>query len=400
MPKRSFLFLQGVASPFFQRLALALVRNGHGVHRINFCGGDVHFWRGLPSSDFTAPVDELERFLAERLDRTGVSDLVLFGDRRPWHRRAIQAARSRGLRIWVFEEGYFRPHWITLERGGVNAASSLPRRAEEVRRRAALLPEPAPPRPVGPSMLSRALYDMRFHLASYLGRRRFPAHRTHRPVAPSLEYAGWIRRYSRRPYYDWVSRRRTEALLRSNTPFFLLPLQLNADAQILAHSPFAGIQEAVRHVVASFVDHAPADCRLVIKNHPLDTGLLDHPGFVHRLAVEFALGQRLLYLEGGELQPLLERCRGVVTVNSTVGLSALERNVPVVALGKTIYDMEGLTCQGGLDRFWSDPAAPDPVLFQDFRRVVLHHSQINGGFYSHRGIRMAVSGSVERLLAG
>ncbi|WP_458339329.1 capsular polysaccharide export protein, LipB/KpsS family, partial [Bordetella pertussis] len=36
----------------------------------------------------------------------------------------VALARASGVRVHVFEEGYFRPHWVTLERGGVNAHSS------------------------------------------------------------------------------------------------------------------------------------------------------------------------------------------------------------------------------------------------------------------------------------
>ncbi|MDR5641744.1 capsular biosynthesis protein, partial [Burkholderia cenocepacia] len=41
--RRSFLALQGTASPFFCRLAAALRQHGHDVVRINFCGGDLAY---------------------------------------------------------------------------------------------------------------------------------------------------------------------------------------------------------------------------------------------------------------------------------------------------------------------------------------------------------------------
>jgi capsular polysaccharide export protein len=44
---RSFLFLQGLASWFFDRLGRALIERGHAVHRVNFNGGDRLFWRLL-----------------------------------------------------------------------------------------------------------------------------------------------------------------------------------------------------------------------------------------------------------------------------------------------------------------------------------------------------------------
>jgi capsular polysaccharide export protein len=48
--------------------------------------------------------------------------------------------------------------------------------------------------------------------------------------------------------------------------------------------------------------------------------------------------------------------------SSTVGCQALARGVPVMALGKAIYDIAGLTHQGELDEFWNAPEAPDPIV--------------------------------------
>jgi capsular polysaccharide export protein len=50
---------------------------------------------------------------------------------------------------------------------------------------------------------------------------------------------------------------------------------------------------------------------------------------------------------------VLAPAAGVVTVNSTAGLQALREGKPVVALGRALYDMPGLTFQGArplLDR--------------------------------------------------
>ena len=124
---RSFLFLQGVASPFFACLADRLLSAGHLVFRINFNGGDMAYWFGKPSWRFREKVDELPAFLDNKIRIFGITDIVLFGDRRPIHRPSIEWAKQQGIRIHVFEEGYFRPYWVTLERDGVNAHSLLPR---------------------------------------------------------------------------------------------------------------------------------------------------------------------------------------------------------------------------------------------------------------------------------
>jgi capsular polysaccharide export protein len=53
-------------------------------------------------------------------------------------------------------------------------------------------------------------------------------------------------------------------------PYYLLPLQLNSDAQIRDHCRFDDMNGVMEFVLESFATHAAGDARLVIKNHPLD----------------------------------------------------------------------------------------------------------------------------------
>ena len=125
--RRSFLFLQGLATHLFVRLGDALAARGHAVHRVNFNAGDRLFWKRPNATDFTGTNDQWPAALEALIATHGVTDLVMFSDCRPRHVSAIALARRYGVRPWIFEEAYMRPGYITLEQGGVNAHSSLPR---------------------------------------------------------------------------------------------------------------------------------------------------------------------------------------------------------------------------------------------------------------------------------
>src|SRR5690606_2524647 len=156
----------------------------------------------------------------------------------------------------------------------------------------------------------------------------------------------------------------------------------------------------LRVVMESFARLCRPDAVLVVKNHPLDPGLVDYRSHIAKLCNEFGLSvNRIIYLESGSLPALLNHTRGVVTVNSTVGGSALVHARPLIALGDAIYDMPGLTFQGPLDDFWRYQRRPDSRLFRWFRNTVIHTTQVNGGFYSRHSIRMGVAGAVPRLLS-
>ncbi|PAT36620.1 capsule biosynthesis protein [Vandammella animalimorsus] len=402
--KRSFLFLQGPCTPFFARLAAGLRGLGHAVHRLNFCAGDALYWASQgPAQRFVrSPGGELDAELRATLaalyQRHGITDQVLFGDQRQVHLPAVAQARAQGVRTHVFEEGYFRPAWITLEREGVNARSLLPRDIRWYQEAGPHLPEPVPQAFAAP-FYKRATHDVAYHLAGLLNPLCFPRYRTHASVSAPLEYAGYLRRFALLRRIGAHERRRALAIANGAAPYFLLPLQLNGDAQIRAHSRFTHMGQVIELVLQSFAAHAPPQARLVIKNHPLDMGLMPYGRLISQAARRLDLQERVDYLEDGDLQTLARQARGVVTVNSTAGLVALEQGAPTLTLSDPIYNLPGLTSQMPLDAFWREAAPPDASLFASFRRCVVHATQINGGFYCTHGMSLAVAHSLPRLLA-
>src|SRR5207253_4082469 len=98
--------------------------------------------------------------------------------------------------------------------------------------------------------------------------------------------------------------------------------------------------------------------------------LVDWAAITGYLAVELGIADRVVILDGGDLGKILARWPVVVMVNSTVGTLALAGRLPVMALGKAVYDITGLTYQGELDDFWRAATPPDAALFDAFRRVL------------------------------
>ena len=395
--RRSFLFLQGVCSPFFVRLANRLKADGHRVFKVNFNTGDWVYWGGRSAWNYRGPISGLGYFLEGKYRAFGITDQILFGDCRPIHRLAVEHGKVCGIRTHVFEEGYFRPYWVTLERGGVNGYSSLPRDPQWYMDVGARLPEYVRGRPFHSSINIRAVHDVAYHLAGFYNPVLFPHYRTHAPVNAAVEYLGYVRKLPRLLLQKQRDKTQVEELTRNSALFFLLPLQLASDAQIRDHSRFDDMAGVLVYVMESFARHAPPEAKLVIKNHPLDPGLVDYPGIILKLSNRFSLAGRVQYLESGEVEDLLRHAHGTVTVNSTVGALSLDLNCPTIALSNPIYNLPGLTFQGDLDTFWRAGVRPEAELFRVFRNTVIHTTQVNGGFYSRQGITLAVE-NCRRLL--
>lgn len=395
--RRSFLFLQGLSTPLFFKLGQSLRRQGNRVSRINICAGDYLFWPDLEAVRYNGRFSKWSHFLSRFLVEHEITDIVLFGDRRPYHRVAIALAAQRGITVHSFDEGYLRPDWITMESGtdwrAELASGDLALRAEH-------LPSPSQHQRVAGGFAQRALWDVAFHAVNMAARPLFPFYVRHRPKHPLVEGLGWVRRASKR----WRVRRAAAEvqgrLLHSQAPFFLLPLQLDSDFQIRHRSPFKNMGEVMEHVFASFAAHAPAGSELVVKVHPLDNGLIDRPRQVASLAAEHGLADRVRLIDGGHLPTLIGASRGVVVVNSTTGLTAMHQRKPTFALANPIYKLPGLVSPGTLDRFWAHGEPPRPELIAAFERVLADRCQVNGSYFTSAGMDLAVRNIMLRLTHG
>jgi capsular polysaccharide export protein len=389
--------LQGLSTPFFARLAGAIAARGHRVEKINLSGGDRLFWPRLGAVDYRGRFADWRSFLGMFLHERGVSDVVLFGDCRPYHRIAVDLARSRGIAVHVFEEGYFRPDWITLEANGTNAHSPLPREAEAYLAEAAETGEPEPGRPVSGGITRRVRWEMLNQTATLLLAPLYPHYKRHRSHHPLSEMLGWTKRLLKRPFERRYAERLSAYLEAARPDYYLLPLQLETDYQIRRHSRFKSMAHVMETVLESFARSAPRGSLLLVKLHPLDNGIANFRRQARRIARRLKLGRRVLVMDGGHLPTLLAKSQGVVVVNSTTGLSALHHGRPVTVLGSAIFDIAGLTFRGPLDRFWRDAAIPNAELFKAFRKVVLKRAQMNGSFFTDAGMQVAIDAALKKI---
>lgn len=374
------LLLQGPVGPFFRRFARDLEQAGAQVFKVNFNGGDWLFYP-FKSFNFCGGMSDWPTYLEALLDRLNIEVVLLFGDCRPLHRLAHEIAHRRGLEIGVFEEGYVRPDYITLERFGANGNSLIPRNP------IFYLNNPMPcveqPLPVSSTFWFAALWAVLYYLVAGLMRPFFPNYRHHRTLT-WLECLPWLRSLWRKGYYALKERSVSTKLTGELAGrFFLAPLQVHNDAQLHVHSGFDSMAQFIDEVMESFAGHAPRNTVLVIKHHPMDRGYCDYTGFIAMRIRLLGLEGRCFYIHDQHLPTLLKLARGVVVVNSTTGLSALFHGAPLKVCGNAIYDMKGLTFCGPLAGFWrsAQHAKPNRHLFRCFHSYLVRHTQLNGSFY-------------------
>ncbi len=381
--------LQGPGSPFFRQLAAELVTQGVAVRKINLNLGDTRFFPRPNAVYFRDRFENWSEFLIAQLDRENIDSIALFGETRPYHHRAIEIASSRGIPIFVFEEGYVRPDYVTIEIGGVNGKSRLMDqplahiRCQNYENGKS--PARIAARPVGNTFYAMMLKSIQYWILVDFGKVFFPHYKHHKPTSFS-EFRPWIVSAYRKLKHAAVDRSVVERLLKNDRPYFLVPLQVHRDSQIIRDSPYPSVGHFIHEILQSFAEHAPADHYLLFKHHPLDRGHTDYTALLKSVSEKLGCQTRVSYARDAHLPTLLKHACGTVTINSTVGLSSLVHETPVKPMGRAIYDRPGLTPECSLNNFWNNPGKVDPDLVEIFMNELVDACQVNGNFYRTRVI--------------
>jgi capsular polysaccharide export protein len=400
-PERStVLFLQGPPSLFWRELAEAFEAAGSKVLRINLSAADWLYWRKSGAVNYRGSLGDWPAYIRRVLVDNGVTDVLYYADRLPYHAVAAEIAESLGVRATSIEFGYLRPDWLTVERGGAGARCHFPEDPETIRRIAAAVPEVELDVRYSHSFRHEAFNEVFYNLVAYFGRPFFPRYAADKYYNPLLDYLSWLPRFVRErlptPDPDAI----VEAWREAGTPYWVLAMQLQADYQIRANSPYRHLSTLIDEVVGSFARHAPAGGRLLVKTHPLDNGLERWPRVVAETALRHGVADRVTTVSGGQLGRILRGSEGVVVANSTVGLHAIRAGRPTKVLGIAMFDVPGLTHQGPLEGFWSSPEPVDDSLAGDFVKAIAATIQVKGSFYNREGRAKAVGEIVQRVRAG
>ena len=378
----SAVFLQGPLGPFFACLAKSLSRLGITTHKINFNGGDRHFAWADQQVDFAGTEAGWPEFFRAYLLENQVEAVFVYGDCRFYHRKARAVCAELGVRFGVFEEGYLRPDFVTFEWGGVNAFSETDWSSAALESYKPRGQEPSIN--VGRTFWHRARYACSYYLAARLNQAEFPHYHHHRGRDWLGEMRCWLTSFARKGWYKIAQRRMLSDLVDNHSGrFFLFPLQTCDDFQVRQHTDLLSIENSIDVVMKSFAANTEGEDILVIKHHPMDRGFCHYGELIDVLARRYGVRQRVLYGHDLHLPTLLDHAKGVVTINSTVGISALLHGAPTKVLGRALYDLPGLTHQGDLAGFWGEADTVDRGLFKRFRTYLYEQTQLDGSFFKY-----------------
>ncbi|EAI1642491.1 capsule biosynthesis protein [Campylobacter coli] len=376
---KTVLLLQGPVGTFFHRLAIKMKKNKTKVFKLNFNGGDFLFY---PSGK-RCKCDEkdLENFYENFFKEKKIDAIVMYNDCRLIHAKAIKVAKELGIGIWIFEEGYLRPYCITFEKDGVNANSSLPRDKNFYLSCNILTKESIKEIPGGFKFMAFSAFLYWFF--SFLLAPFFNNKLHHRTLYP-FEFLFWFRSLYRKYLYKFTEKKLNQKIYSLEKKYFLAILQVYNDTQIKHHYK-KSIEEFIEELILSFANHARAKSYLIFKHHPMDRGYRNYSKLINGLSQKYHVEGRIFYVHDTYLPTLLKNALGCITINSTVGLSAILEGCPTKVCGNAFYNFEGLAYPKKLQFFWREAHAykPNPSLVLNFKNYLLNTNQFNGNFYKN-----------------
>lgn len=388
--KGPVLLLMGPLGTFFARFANDLQRQGVPVTKLMFPLHEFGFEAShcLP---YRGSMEAFPAFLQRLLVERGIRHVFMYGDFIDPHRLALEVIEGLNTRTdrdfdidaWVFELGYIRPNFITLERERVNARSSLNKPASFYQALPPVSSIRADYEKPGsrwrkawklPTFIQHSLTD-------------YPIIRGPHKLQPKPSYLLYQVRGLLRKYLYRFSEKKVHHQLENGRPYILVPLQVSSDSQVSLGSQYWGMEPFIEELIASFADHHVAGDRLVFKHHPRDRGYNHYGKFIQATARRHGVAHQVLYFHDGALGPILKHAKAVVTINSTVGLQAIYHGIPTKVMGKSYYNLPGLTDQQDLADFWKNPEPSNRGLFYKFYDHLLNTTQLQGNFDSHFDFR-------------
>ncbi|EGV1509907.1 capsule biosynthesis protein [Campylobacter coli] len=376
---KTVLLLQGPVGTFFHRLAIKMEKNKTKVLKLNFNGGDFFFYPN--GKRCKCDEKDLENFYESFFKEKKIDAIVMYNDCRLIHAKAIKVAKGLGIGIWIFEEGYLRPYCITFEKDGVNANSSLPRDKNFYLSCNISTKESIKEIPGGFKFMAFSAFL--YWLFSFLLAPFFNNKLHHRTLFP-FEFLFWFRSLYRKYLYKFTEKKLNQKIYSLEKKYFLAILQVYNDTQIKHHYK-KSIEEFIEELILSFANHARAKSYLIFKHHPMDRGYRNYSKLINELSQKYHVEGRIFYVHDTYLPTLLKNALGCITINSTVGLSAILEGCPTKVCGNAFYNFEGLAYPKKLQFFWREAHAykPNPSLVINFKNYLLNTNQFNGNFYKN-----------------
>ncbi|MEK3857195.1 capsular polysaccharide export protein, LipB/KpsS family [Cytobacillus sp. FSL H8-0458] len=249
-------------------------------------------------------------------------------------------AQKKGLMIYYFEDGLFRPYTITCDSKGINAASSVNKESDfydsiimDKKRLKKYLFKPENPQLFlnrKESLTKVALVKFLSMVGSFF--KIHPRLYDHITLWQAIKYFIFKKTYHIRK----------DDQIALPDEYVFVPFQVSRDTQIFYNSPRIKTMEEflfyVHKAVATYNKKHNRNIAILVKEHPEDMSRNNYK----QLKKKYENVKEVTFIQKYSVNKLIKNSITVITINSTVGIEALAKNKPVITLGDALYNIDGI----------------------------------------------------------
>jgi capsular polysaccharide export protein len=387
---KNILFLQGPIGYFFKNLQDYFKTQGvNNIYQIGFNYGDEYFSKKENYIPFKEDINfRFEKYIKNFYIEKKIKTILLIGEYRLMHRIAIKVAKNLNIKIIVFEEGYIRPNFITMELNGVNANSNLKEKFikkwnKNKNKNKEIKINKINDLNIKKSKSNQYLYATIYSILTYINHYKYKDYQHHKNLDPWINAFWGIRSYIRNKIYSVTEKNFLNKI--KDKKYFFIPLQIYNDFQVIEHSKYFNIEEFIEEVIKEFskVDFTE-ETFLIFKHHPMGRGIKHYGNFINYCKNKYKV-KCIFYIHDVHLPTLLKNAKGVISINSTVGLSSLYHGKPTLLTGEnTMFDIEDISnYKKTYQEFFLNPQEPNKNKFNMLYNYIIQETQVYGDFYQY-----------------
>lgn len=318
-PGLNILFLQGPAGSFFSRLSKFFKKHDVSTYHINFCMGDKFFNRENNSVDFTGKISNWPQFFENYMIKFKINRVYMLNDCRPYHISILPILQKLNIDYYVFEDGYFRPNYITLESKGVNANSDYyiyDNYDYEPTKNRLEISEPKLSK-----FFERAIYSI-LSTTDFLF---FNSYQNYRNIDPISRGFGLVQNY----FYKLAESSDLKKLM-IDGGYIYISLQVEDDTQLAFHSFFKSMDRYLSFVLEGIKKLKP-NSTVIVKAHPQN---LKSAAILEK---KYKDSSNIHFIYSGDYADYLDNAEMAIVNNSTSGIKALQSHKPLFCCSNSVY---------------------------------------------------------------
>jgi len=327
------LLLQGPVGNFFNEFAKHIIMHGGSVFKIHFTFAEKFFYDQKEEFFYKNTIEEWPKYFTKFVKKNKINRVYLMNDSRPYHKPIIKICADIDVDLFVFEDGYFRPGYITLEPFGINGNSHFPKFAFDNFNDNQNLPS-----------LEMNLYSKDYSriLFSLISNFNFITSRNYKPYRPINSFY-WAVRLFRKYLSKAINILKDSIAIKKilkaddDIKVFFVPLQVFDDTQIKYHSKYKNTFEFIFEILQSFGALNIKNFKIIIKQHPGDRGAINYKNFITEKAKIYGITKNICFNSTTDVDELINLSDGIILINSTVGINSLIKNKRVHCSGVSVY---------------------------------------------------------------